>query len=313
MSFDKNGKKCTCCGAYLFDDDDVVCCPVCGAPHHRDCYDSLGHCALEKYHGTEQQYDKQAEKDTEKVSDNKDKNPQEDYKQAAPKIRCPACSSEYSVTEDRCPQCGAPRPFKVLAFDNLGGIPADMDLGDGVTAKEAAGFVMSNSQRYIPKFAAVKYGKKLSWNWLAFLFPPVWFLSRKMYKLGAFICALSVSFSMITVPFLSEFEQIIPSGTNTTYQVLAQSFADNISKFSKPALIAFFLACTAKVLLSVICGMFGDFFYRNYTISAVKKIRQESSDAEADTLRKGGVSIIAMAVGFVLMEYLPMFIINFAL
>ena len=46
-------KKLTCgvCHAYLFEDDDVVYCPVCGAPHHRDCYKSIGHCAYEAAQG----------------------------------------------------------------------------------------------------------------------------------------------------------------------------------------------------------------------------------------------------------------------
>ena len=44
--------KCSVCHAYLFDDDDTVYCPVCGAPHHRECYNGLGHCAFEEAHGT---------------------------------------------------------------------------------------------------------------------------------------------------------------------------------------------------------------------------------------------------------------------
>ena len=56
MGFDVKNKKCAVCEAYLFEDDDVVCCPICGAPHHRDCYSAVGHCGLEKYHGTDLQY-----------------------------------------------------------------------------------------------------------------------------------------------------------------------------------------------------------------------------------------------------------------
>ena len=53
MSENKTKLTCSVCHAYLFDDDDVVYCPVCGAPHHRDCYKSIGHCAFEEAHGTE--------------------------------------------------------------------------------------------------------------------------------------------------------------------------------------------------------------------------------------------------------------------
>ena len=57
MSLSVEGQKCPVCHAYLFDDDDVVFCPICGAPHHRDCYNAIGHCALEDKHGTDEQYD----------------------------------------------------------------------------------------------------------------------------------------------------------------------------------------------------------------------------------------------------------------
>ena len=42
--------KCAICGSYLFDDDDIVYCPECGAPHHRDCYNAIGHCGRADMH-----------------------------------------------------------------------------------------------------------------------------------------------------------------------------------------------------------------------------------------------------------------------
>ena len=48
MSLNTEGVSCVRCHAYLFPEDDIVYCPVCGAPHHRECYNQLGHCALEE-------------------------------------------------------------------------------------------------------------------------------------------------------------------------------------------------------------------------------------------------------------------------
>ena len=42
--------KCAYCHALLFEEDDVVYCPECGAPHHRDCYNQLGECANKANH-----------------------------------------------------------------------------------------------------------------------------------------------------------------------------------------------------------------------------------------------------------------------
>ena len=58
MSLNDQNQTCALCHAYLFAEDDVVYCPECGAPHHRECYNKLNKCALEELHGTENQYDK---------------------------------------------------------------------------------------------------------------------------------------------------------------------------------------------------------------------------------------------------------------
>lgn len=310
MSLDKNKEKCVCCKAYLFEEDDVVYCPVCGAPHHRDCYNAEGRCALENAHGTEEQYDKLRKASEKKDGANEKGTEPENIKTAV--ISCPTCGNMYSVSSKSCPSCGAGRPPVMFTVDALGGMPPDMDVGDGVTAKEAGTFVLANSNRYVPKFAAFKYGKHSSWNWIAFLFPSVWFLSRKMYKIGALMCSIFVALSMLSVPFLSEFEQFTVSSAGNSYQAMLQAFSDNIGSFSKAALAVFFAATVGKLILSVICGIFGDSLYRNYVIASVKKIKAESEDLALDMRRKGGVSIVAMALGFLITQYLPTIILNFA-
>lgn len=41
---------CISCGKIFTDESDVVVCPVCGAPHHRDCWVSAGQCAMQAAH-----------------------------------------------------------------------------------------------------------------------------------------------------------------------------------------------------------------------------------------------------------------------
>ncbi len=38
------GCPCEGCGKPLTLQDDIVVCPDCGAPYHRDCYEKLGRC-----------------------------------------------------------------------------------------------------------------------------------------------------------------------------------------------------------------------------------------------------------------------------
>ena len=78
------------------------------------------------------------------------------------------CHQKYEFVRNACPKCGAPNVAKVggsfSSFDFLGGVPADYDIGDGITAEEAKRFVVANTQRYIPKFAVLSNHSRASWN-----------------------------------------------------------------------------------------------------------------------------------------------------
>ncbi|MCQ2455701.1 MAG: DUF2628 domain-containing protein [Clostridia bacterium] len=309
MSYNIEGKQCKVCNAYLFEEDDVVFCPVCGAPHHRECYNSLGHCALEELHGTERQYDSSKEESkTEKENIKTEAN--------AVKVKCALCGEEYNVNEAVCPNCSTPNSFKTggrfVTFDFLGGVPADMDLGEGVTAAEAKKFVFSNTQRFIPKFARMKNGQKASFNILAFFFPCAWALSRKMYKLGAFIGALEVAFSMLMMPFNNVIKSGIPQDVAQNSTKLATYLMDNIKFFRGPALYFAFAASTLTVIMRIIIGIFGDYFYRNHTLKTVSSIKKSGEDIEENMRKKGGVSLLLLILGILITDYLPVLIASFA-
>lgn len=48
-----NQFECPVCHEKFESGDDIVSCPECGTPHHRSCYNSLGHCANRERHGTD--------------------------------------------------------------------------------------------------------------------------------------------------------------------------------------------------------------------------------------------------------------------
>lgn len=319
MSAEKDKKSCSVCHAYLFEEDDVVYCPECGAPHHRECYSKIGHCALEEFHGTEQQYDKLREKeikDFEKSTEQANVNQKSKFYET---ITCPKCENTYPAIINRCPRCGMVNPENnpsfvntppFIMFDLLGGVPKDMDLGDGVTADEAKQFVINNTHRYIPKFAAMKMGRKISWNWLAFLFPGAWYLSRKMYLKGIFTTMLLVAFSLLSIPLLNSISYGDISSAQNLYAT--QNFvASAMQNAELPHLILAAAGFVFEIILRFFTGMFGDLQYRNHTISTINEIKSNSDNVTEDFRKKGGVSFIGLIIGFFAIQYLPTLISYF--
>lgn len=304
-------EKCVRCHAYLFDgEDDIVYCPTCGAPHHRECYQALGHCALEDLHGTDLEYDKSAqtvEAEAEKASHIGDN--------AEGSITCGVCREKYDLSANRCPKCGAPNISKLggsfATFDFLGGVPADCDIGDSVTAEEAKRFVAVNTRRYIPKFALLNKTHKASWNWLAFLFPCPWLLSRKMYKTGILIGLLQILISL----FLFPFTQFLSSNGYTETSIFSDpQVLLTVFKEANSAQIPIFIFTGVSALLSialmVIMGIFGDYIYKNHTLASIKKMRSESEDMDYDYQRLGGLNPILFLIGYMALSLIPSFVIS---
>lgn len=301
MSLVTSGEKCVLCNAYLFEDDDVVHCPVCGAPHHRECYNSTGSCALEKFHGTENQYQK-FEKKTE--SDN---NPQPDNM-----VVCGLCGEKYHTDSQMCPNCNTPNISKTgsfISFDFSGGVADDTDLGNGVKAKEAKLFVRSNTQRYLPKFLKFKNGGKASWNWLAFLIPCSWLLSRKMYILGSIIGALQIATSLLTAPFIAAFNTIDTTQV-TSYQEYVNIFLENSSDIGKIAIISAAVGVVLGILIRVILGVFGDLFYKHRVINKISELKEQNNATTEMFFKKGGVNLWIALIGYFAVTYLPTIIAN---
>ena len=300
MSLNINGEKCAVCQAYLFEEDDTVYCPQCGAPHHRDCYNAIGHCALEEFHGTENQY-KRPEPEAPQPEQN-------DEPAQRATITCGMCGEKYDIDEMACPNCNTPNVTKAggrfVAFDFLGGVSANTDLGDGVTADEAKKFVASNTHRYIPKFLSFKRGKKLSWNWLAFLTPCGWLLSRKMYLLGAIFGALQIAFTMFTVPFTAAVNMLDASAVRS-YMDYGNLILENMASIGKVAFFAAFIGSLLELALRIIIALFGDLIYKKRVISKVSEIKRESEDKVEDFRKKGGVNMLVGILGYFAVNYLP--------
>ncbi len=284
MSPQTREKSCALCHAYLFEEDDVVYCPECGAPHHRECYNSKGVCALESLHGTENQYDK--------IKNQQTKVEAEEEKAEEPK-------EEYGT------------PFGAYSpIDFLGGVDPQELIDDGVTVKQAANFVLSNTMRYIPKFKKLNKFSKISWNFMAFLFPCGWFLSRKMYKNGLIAGAFEIVATLLTIPFQNTLYNLGMSGSVYSSQMV-ESISQNMDKISPSVVTVAFIGAVISLIISLISALLGDWFYKKHAVNTIREIERSSEDKGFDYRKKGGVNIFMFFLGYMATGYIPAIIATF--
>ena len=86
------GEKCLVCGEVFTDTDDIVVCPDCGSPYHRECWDKEGCCIKTDLHEAGLSWQPEAER------------PGADGEP----IRCSRCGQENPPEGLFCNRCGLP-------------------------------------------------------------------------------------------------------------------------------------------------------------------------------------------------------------
>ena len=171
--------KCPACNNQFNEEDDVVVCPECGTPHHRECYIQNGKCINADKHGTNEPIEVEFVDIEEDIKTSQETN------------------SPETKSED-------PQQIVQEIIEEMKGSNSDYILnGKHVSFYEAA--IGKNQKYYIPRFMLMEKSKKsVSWNIAGFFVPLAWCLYRKMYKFAAFIFALyalligTIGFSMLS-------------------------------------------------------------------------------------------------------------------
>ena len=89
------GNHCPVCEQAFTDTDDIVVCPDCGTPYHRDCWKKVGACMHRSEHAAG--FEWQPEIGPEAVK-------------AAHEATCPNCGTRNTPGAARCSHCGCPLP-----------------------------------------------------------------------------------------------------------------------------------------------------------------------------------------------------------
>lgn len=182
---------------------------------------------------------------------------------------------------------------------------------DGVPAEDIRLFVGQKAGNIMPKFMKMEFAhSKTSWCWpaaiLGYLFGPVgaalWFLYRKMYKIGVLLLAVGAALMLVTsaltygtsdVTIDSILDAVTDGDIGELYDLLEQ----NGSAASVAASGIDFLA---RVTVCILTGLYGFNAYKNHCVDSIIRYRQSISDQryyKFGLASVGGTSGVGVALG----------------
>lgn len=310
------GYKCPVCDKNFHADEDVVVCPVCGTPHHRDCYEQVGHCVNEDKHAEGYDFEKEAnEGDTPEGS-----------------VKCKSCGEINEEGTFFCKKCNAPlidmpkgntqsnngenaqnqnpfggnpmggnpfggnpmggnpfggnpqAGFNPIQIDPMGGVSPDTEFDEGAKAGEVAKYVKQNSPYFMQVFNKIKAFGKSRFNFAGMIFGGGYLLYRKQYVLGTIItlimagCLIFSTFGNYTVisGMLSDISQ---TNTTVSYQNIYPLFMEqmeNLNFTDYIIVIASFVCNIIYYALHLVCGFIANRCYYKHCCRQVKRIKQST-------------------------------------
>ena len=331
--FFSEGQSCPVCQKPFQKEDDIVVCPVCGAPHHRACYMETGHCHFEAAHGTPEQWSR------EKATASAPKAEKEATR------RCPHCGFDNPAFAEFCGHCGRPvepavsnepdeqprnastpfggmpfpggtfREFTYVPFranvQNTGGVDPEAEIG-GETAADVARTVARNERYYMPAFQKFEQtGKTAKWNWAAFIFTPFWLLYRKCHLMGG----LTLMFSLLQQVLINYIEVV-----KLDLFATGGSYADMMARIQECMaddafnryLSLISLLTIVSLAIHLFFGIFGNAIYEHSCLNKIRAAKQKFGDGYRDMLPVvGGTSATLALISYCAWYFLPLVIQTF--
>lgn len=339
---DYTGLECPVCGkTFTPNDEDIVVCPECGAPHHRECYTAHGKCGCAEQHGTDEAWDRQNQR-------------------TANQKPCPHCQKLNDENTIYCVHCGQPvsqqtpppygaagsnpygapgngpygapgnnpygrrpgYPGTANAYNPMNVQPGD-DLG-GVTAEDVAKVVRMNARFYVPLFARIHTQNRSRFSFVALFLGGAWLLYRKQYKVGAIFTAISGSIYVISLIVSTLFSAPILQQTYnalgiTSSTVMSTALFHQIGNhiMTLPAdkifLVLLPVICNAITLgMNIFLGIKANRWYFRHCVETAKKIHAQSNtimERETAFQKQGGINsmVLLLVLGlYMVSSYIPM-------
>ncbi|HEX2985773.1 MAG TPA: RING finger protein [Caproiciproducens sp.] len=345
---DYTGMKCPVCGNVFTASDDIVVCPDCGAPYHRECYAHEGKCVFTEKHGTPDAWKPPEKTEDNRKNDSAKRCPRCGFPNSENALFCEHCGQSLTNTRQDfqgSPQNGGYQPFGSpfpnqpgdspqggfpgqqvpFVFDPMGGVNPNEPIDD-VPAGDVAKLVQNNTQYYLPTFIRMKRFGQNRFNFSAFLFAGGWMLYRKQYKLGAIITSIMGALYLFYIyasiyfsaPLYASLLKQVGASADTispSYDQLVQ-MSELLAKLPMSQVIWFFIPTIIALfqfIIMIVVGINGNRWYLKHCVAKVGKIRTETKNSTENAIRlqeEGGVNT-ALAICLLLCYMILMYIPNF--
>lgn len=284
------GQKCSSCGEILTEQDNIVVCPDCGSPYHKECYIKEGKCVNTALHESNRSWQPQTV-----LTDEAEAGHLHDSVEHTT-VKCKNCGTENDSESAFCTQCGAPvnmekaagtiyqrikqddeadrRGFGGMPFFDFSPIDNETDV-DGNTVGEYIKYVGRSFYYFIPKFLRFSKKSKVSMNFSAMLFPELYFFYRKMIPQGIAILLAKILLSIPSAIYL-----VYSYGIVGSIPILNEAWFSNYYNISY----------MFSNIISILCGLFANWFY-------YKKAKKDLDEIKSKVLEEGSRSSAIAAAG----------------
>jgi DNA-directed RNA polymerase subunit RPC12/RpoP len=334
------GYDCPVCGRRFQETDDIVVCPKCGAPHHRDCWSREGHCHFESAHDTPQQWKRQEPAPSGPSTAAGTSGGSAADPSAEGGNPCPSCGFVNTQYAEFCSRCGKDlpatdwqssytppvdgpppaaggnggvygeySPFRMPVIDPYGGVDKNETIDD-TPAEDLMTYTAVNTPYYLPRFKKIAGGKRASWNWPAFLITPYWLMFRKNYLAGGLVLFFTIMKTVVENLVIYRFLVGSDIATPAEYFNAIQAAAQDESKSVFFMIImGLFLA---DLVIRLLFGLFGNSVYLGTAVARIHKLRTQDTVGYRGRLSAaGGISFAFAALSYAIIQFSSMLLVAF--